>query len=139
MKVLFIEKISRYRSLEKLKKNCLLQDKIIKTKKNDILQGLVKIIMNSLCEVQIHRDIDESFYCKLETWMKTEFDENVLDYWRLPNGSHFVEMEKDDQLDKDCDTENTLTAVPGAYILSISKRNMNNFIREKNEFYNSSI
>ena len=44
------------------------------------MQGLVKLIMNSLYGVQICRDINESYFCKLETWMKTEFDENVLDY-----------------------------------------------------------
>ena len=50
-----------------------------KDKKNHLLQGLVKLIMNSLYGVQIRRDINESYYCKSETWMKTEFDENVLD------------------------------------------------------------
>ena len=41
------------------------------------MQGLVELIMNSLYGVQIRRDIKESCYCKSETWMKTEFDENV--------------------------------------------------------------
>ena len=40
--------------------------------------------MNSLYGVQIRKDVNESFYCKSETWMKTEFDENVLDFWKLP-------------------------------------------------------
>ena len=26
--------------------------------------------------------------------MKTEFDENVLDYWKLPNGNYIVKMKK---------------------------------------------
>ena len=51
-----------------------------KDEKYDLMQGLVKLIMNSLYGVQIHRDINESYYCKSENWMKTEFDENVLDY-----------------------------------------------------------
>ena len=51
------------------------------------MQGLVKLIMNILYRVQIRRDINESHSCKSETWMKTEFDENVLDYWKLPNGN----------------------------------------------------
>ena len=51
-----------------------------KGEKNDLLQGLVKLIMNSLYGVQIRKDINESYYCKSENWMKTEFDENVLDY-----------------------------------------------------------
>ena len=74
-----------------------------KDEKNDLIQGLVKLIMNSLYGVQIRRDINESFYCKSETWMKTEFDEKVLDYWKLPNGNYFVKMKKDDGLDDGCD------------------------------------
>ena len=95
--------------------------------------------MNSLYGVQIHRDINESYYCKSETWMKTEFDENVLDHWKLPNGNYIVKMKKDDGLDDDCDIRDTLHAVLGAFILSNSKRIMNNFIRERNGFYNNSI
>ena len=71
--------------------------------------------------------------------MKTEFDENVLDYWKLPNGNYIVKMKRDDGLDDDCDIKNTLPAVLGAFILSNSKRIMNNFIREINGFFNSSI
>ena len=101
------------------------------------MQGLVKLIMNSLYGVRIRRDINESYYCKSETWMKTEIDENVLDYWRLPNGSYIVKMKKDDGLDDECDIKNTLPAVLGAFTLNNSKRIMNNFIRELNGFYNN--
>ena len=110
-----------------------------KDEKNDLMQGLVKLFMNSLYGVQIRKDINESYYCKSENWMKTEFDENVLDYWKLPNGNYVVKMKKDDGLDDDCDIKNTLPAVLGAFILSNSKRIMNNFIREVNGFYNNSI
>ena len=48
--------------------------------------------MNGLYRVQIRRDINESYYCKSETWMITEFDENVLDYWKLPNGNYIAKM-----------------------------------------------
>ena len=109
-----------------------------KDEKNDLMQGLVKLIMNSLYGVQIRRDINESYYCKSENWTKTEVDENVLDYWKLPNGNCIVKMKKDDGLDDDCDNKNTLPAVLGAFILSNSKRIMNNFIREINVFYNNS-
>ena len=110
-----------------------------KDEKNDLMQGLVKLIMNSLYGVQIRKDINESYSCKSETWMKTEFDENVLDYWKLTNGNYIVKMKKDDGLDDDCDIKNTLPAVLGAFNLSNSKRIMNNFIREINGFYNNSI
>ena len=110
-----------------------------KDKKNDLMQKLVKLIMVSLYGVQIRKDINESYSCKSETWMKTEFDENVLDYWKLPNGNYIVKMKKDDGLDDDCDIKNTLPAVLVAFILSNSKRIMNNFIREINGFYNNGI
>ena len=77
-----------------------------KDEKNDLMQGLVELTMNSLYGVQIRRDISQSFHCKSETWMKTEFDENVLDYWKLPNGNYIVKMKKDDGLDDECDIKN---------------------------------
>ena len=110
-----------------------------KDEKNDLMQGLGKLIMNSLYGVQIRRDINGSCYCKSENWMKTEFDENVLDYWKLPNGNYIVKMKKDVGLGDDCDIKNILPAVLGAFILSNSKRIINNFIREINGFYNNSI
>ena len=82
-----------------------------KEEENDLMQGLVILIMNSLYGVQIGRDINESCYCKSETWMKTEFDENVLDFWKLPKENYIVKMKKDDGLDDDCDVKNTLPAV----------------------------
>ena len=71
--------------------------------------------------------------------MKTEFDDNVLDYWKSPSGNYIVKIENDNGLDDDCDIGTTVTAVLGAYILSNSKRIMNNFLREINGFSNNSI
>ena len=59
-----------------------------------LMQGLVKLIMNSLYGDQIRRDINGFYYCKSETWMKTDFDENVLDYWKLLDGNYFVKIKK---------------------------------------------
>ena len=70
--------------------------------------------------------------------MNTELDENVLDYWKLPNGNYIVEMKKDDGLDGDCDIKNTLSTVLGAFVLRKSRRIMNNFIKE-NGFYENII
>ena len=81
---------------------------------NDLLQGLVKLIMNSLYEVQIRIDINESYKCK--SWMKTEYDEIVLDYWKLPNGSNIVKMKIDDGLDgDDCDVKKNLPSDFGRF------------------------
>ena len=77
------------------------------------MQGLVKLILNSRFGVQIRRKINESYYCKSETWTKTGFDGNVIGYWKLPNGEYIVNMKKDDGLDDDCEIKNTLPAVLG--------------------------
>ena len=103
------------------------------------MQGLVKLIMNNLYGVQMRRDINEPFKCKSEHWMKTEYDDNVLDYWRLPRENYFVKLKKDDGLDDDNDVKNTLPAHLGAFILSNSIRIMNKFIREMNGFFNNII
>ena len=62
-----------------------------KDEKKDLRQTLIRLVMNSLYGIQkIRRNIIESYYYKSETWMKTEFDENVLDYWKLPNGKRIM-------------------------------------------------
>ena len=103
------------------------------------MQGLFKLNMNSLYGVQIRRDINESFSCKSETWMKTEFEEHLLDFWKLPNGNCIVKMKRGDGLDDDCDIKNTSPAVLGAFILANRRRIMNEFIREINRFYSNNI
>ena len=95
----------------------------------------VKLTLNSLYGVQIRRDIDESYRCKSQHWMETEYDDNVLDYWKLPNGIFIVKLKEDDGLDYDKDVKNTIPSQLGAFILSNSKRNMKKIIREINGFY----
>ena len=112
---------------------------IYKDEHNDLMQKLVKLIMTSLYGVQIRKDIDQYYKGKTQHWMETEYDENVLDHWKLPNGNYIVKLKKDDGLEGDNDVKNTLPSHLGAFILSISKRIMNNFIREITGFHNNSI
>ena len=65
-----------------------------KEERNDLMQGLVKLIKNSLYAVQIRKDIDQSYKCKSQHRMEAEYDDNVLDYWRLPNGNYIVKLKK---------------------------------------------
>ena len=104
---------------------------------NDLKQGLVKLIMKSFYTVQLRKDIDQSQKCNSQHWMETEYDDNVLDSWRLPNGNYFVKMKKDDGLESDFDMKNALPSQLGAFILGNSKRIMNNSIREVNGFYHN--
>ena len=129
-------KISPFRKV--IEKLFTLRQKYIDEHK-DLMQRLVELIMNSLYGVQIRKDIDHSYKCKSQHWMETEYDENVLDYWKLPNGKYTVKLKKDDGLEGDNDVKNILPSHLGAFMLSNSKRNMNNFIREINGFYNNSI
>ena len=100
-------KISPFRKF--IGKLFALRKKYNDEKNNFVLRGLVKLIMNSLYGVQIRKDINDSYYCKSQNWMKTEYDENVLDYWKLPNGNYFVKMKKGDGLADKCDIKNTLS------------------------------
>ena len=50
-----------------------------------------------------------------------------------------MKYKEDDGLDGDNDVKNTLPSHHGAFILTISKRIMNNYIREKNGFFYNSI
>ena len=107
----------------------------------DLMRNFVKLIMNNLSHygVQIQKDIDQFFNCKSEHWMQTEHDKNVLEYWKLANGNYIVKMKNDDALDGDNNFKNTMPSHLRAFILSNSKRIMNNFIREINGFHNKSI
>ena len=71
--------------------------------------------------------------------METKYDENVLHYWKLPNGNYIVKLKKDDGLDGDKYLRNTLTSHLGAFLLSNGKRIMKRFIREINRFYKNNI
>ena len=71
--------------------------------------------------------------------MKTEDDENQVEYWKLPHEIHILKMKKDDGLDDDCDFENTLPAQLGAFFLNIGRKILNYFKREINGFYNKNI
>ena len=109
-----------------------------KDEHKDLMQGLVKLIMNSLYGVQIRKHIDQSYKCKSQHWMETEYDENVLVYWKLPIGNYIVKLKKNYGLDGDNDKKNTLPSHLGAFISSTSKGFRNTFIREINRFYTNS-
>ena len=65
-----------------------------KDEHKDLMQRLVKLLMNSLYGVQTRKDIDQSHKCKSQHWTETEYDENVLDCWKLPNGNYIVKFRK---------------------------------------------
>ena len=110
-----------------------------KNKFNDLFQGLVELILNSLYGVQIRKDIMTFYKCRSVHWMRTEYDDNVIDYSKLPNGTYAVNFKKGKGLDGDNDAKNTLPSHLGAINLSNSKRFMNKVFRKINGFYMNSI
>ena len=47
---------------------------------NDVMQLLVKLLMNSLYGENTRKNIEEKFACKSEAWMMSEYDERVKYY-----------------------------------------------------------
>ena len=58
----------------------------------DILQEMVKLIMNSKYGQTIRWDIEDECCCKTENWMKPEYGERVKDFYKLPNGDYIVQL-----------------------------------------------
>ena len=110
-----------------------------KDENNDVMQVLVKLIMNSLYGEQIIKDFDESYHCKPETWMMSEYDERVLDYQKINSGIFIVKMKDDDGLEDRVKEVNTMLLHLGAFVLSNSKRIMNNFNHAIDGFYTNEI
>ena len=50
---------------------------------NNVMQFLVRILLNNLYLETIRQDIEENFACKSEYWMMTENDEKTEDYWKM--------------------------------------------------------
>ena len=66
---------------------------------NDVMQFLVKLIMNSLYGEFLRKHVLESYQCKSEIWMMTEYDERVLDYQKINHGSYIFKMKDDEGLE----------------------------------------
>ena len=92
-----------------------------KDENNDVMQLLVKLLMNSLYGENIRKDIEEKFLCKSEMWMQTEFDERVKDYWKISNINYIVKMIDDAGLENEIKKINTMPLHLGAFVLSNSK------------------
>ena len=73
--------------------------------------------------------------------MKENFDDRIKEWFPLKNGNSIVKLEDDEGVD-DYDKAKSVNTLPshfGSYILSHSKRLMNDVFREKDVFYNNVI
>ena len=105
----------------------------------EVMQLLVKLIMNALYGEYLREDILESYQCKSEMWMMTEYDERVLDYQKINHGNFIVELKGDEGLEDEVKKVNTLPLKLAVFILSNSKRIMNNFIHAIDGFYTNDV
>ena len=110
-----------------------------KDENNDIMQLLVKLLMNSLYGENIRKDIEETFACKSETWMQTEYDERVKDFWKISGNNYIVKMFDDVGLEDEVKKLNTMPLHLGALVLANSKRIMNNFIHAIIGFFTNDV
>ena len=95
--------------------------------------------MNSLYGEQIRKDIEESYQCKSEMWMMTEYDERLLDYLKIDYGNYIVKLKDEEGLQDEVKKVNTMPLHLGAFVLSNSKRIMNNFIHAIDGFYSNDV
>ena len=103
------------------------------------MQLLVELIMKSLYGEFLRKDILESYQCESEMWMQTEYDERVLDYQKIIYGNYIVKMKNDEGLKDEMKKANTLPLQLAVFIISNSKRIMNNFIHAIDGFYTNDV
>ena len=103
------------------------------------MQLLVKLIMNSLYGEFLRNDILESYQCKSEMWMMTDYDERVLDYQKVVHGNYIVKMKDDEGIEDEVKKVNTLPLELAVFILSNSKGIMNKFIHAIDGFYTNDV
>ena len=63
-------------------------------------------------------------------WMGTEYDERVEDYWKISGINCIVKMTDDAGLEDEVKKLNAMPLHLGAFVLSNSKRILNNFIHK---------
>ena len=110
-----------------------------KDENNDVMQLLVKLLMNSLYGENIRKDIEEKFTCKSEMWLQTEYDERLKDYWKISGINYIVKMIDDAGLEDEVKKINTMPLHLGAFVLSNSKRIIKNFIHPINGFHTNEV
>ena len=89
-----------------------------KDENDDVMQLLVKLLMNSLYGENIRKDIEGKFACKSEAWMMDNYDERVKDYWKTSGINYIVKMIDDPGSENEVKKLNTMPLHLGAFVLS---------------------
>ena len=137
--MLFIRKILKVSPFRKLIDKLFALRQKYKDENKDVMELLVKLLMNGLYGENIRKDIEEKSACKSEAWMMSEYDERIKDYWKLSGINYIVKMIDDAGLEDEVKKLNTMPLHLGAFVLSNSKRIMNNFIHAIDGFYTNDV
>ena len=100
--------------------------------KNEVMQILVNLLVNSVHGEQIRRDIEKIFACKSEYWMFSENDERIKEYWKLSHSIYIVKMTDDAGMEDEVKRVYTMPLHPGVFVLINSKRFMNKKLKKQN-------
>ena len=114
---------------------------MFKSQGKDLLQNLAKKIGLSVYGGNIRKDINEEYKWVTENWMRENFDDRIKEWFPLKNCNFIVKLEDDEGVD-DYDKAksiNTMASHFGSYILSHSKRLMNDVFNEIDGFYSNNI
>ena len=95
--------------------------------------------MNSFYGENIRKDTEEKFACKSEAWKMDNYDERIKDYWNISGISYIVKMIDDPGLEDEVKKLSTMPLHLRAFVLSNSKRIMNNLIHSINGFYTNDV
>jgi len=110
-----------------------------KTEGNTVGDELIKLLMNSLYGKTVQKDITTKYHLWNENTLRKNFTQEVKDYEKLNDEQYLakVEMEDDEFLKTNIVKDGKTSFMPshlGSFILSHSRRIMNNFILEINGF-----
>ena len=103
------------------------------------MQLLVNILVKSLYGEQVRKHIEGKLACRSVHRMMSECDEKVKDYGNVGYGSFNVKMVDDAGLEDKVRKLYTMPLRLGSFVLSNSKRMMNNFIQAIVGFYTNDV
>ena len=66
-----------------------------KDENKEVMQLLVRLLMNSLYGEKIRKYIEERIGRKSEYWMMSDYDEQVKEYWKTAHGNYIVKKSDD--------------------------------------------
>ena len=104
-----------------------------------LLQTLTKKVSNSVYGGCIRKDVEESYKCVTQNWMKNEYDDSVVEWFPLKNGNNMVKIKDKEGVDDEGISKkvNSQPCQLGSFILSHSKRLRNDVILALDGFKNN--